>query len=254
MTLETTLYKAGIDIAGVIAQLGQVQASEDREGGKFFEFRDHLRGLILSLLSNQRPWEPIARNRDQIDAIFFNYDPDRVQATDPLQFVWSLRDIRCGNRAMVKQMDCLSVNIATMKRIVSERGSLDEFVESADPDSIAKALSDPGPYKLKQVGFALALEYLRNVGIRAAKPDSHILRVLSGQCLGYLSDRPKPIEASVLVAKLAKLSGSNPTYLDNLLWMLCAKNYGDICGEKPRCHDCGFERTCNFPHSRPVIG
>ena len=254
MTLETTLREAGVDVTDVIAQLGQVQASKDRAQGKFFGLRDHLRGLVLSLLSNQRPWAPIARNLDQIGAIFFNYDPARVQTTDPLYFVRSLREIRCGNRAMVKQMNGLSDNIHTMKRIASERGSLDEFVESGDPDSIAKMLSDPGPYKLKQVGFALALEYLRNVGIRAGKPDSHIQRVLSGQRLGYFSGRPDPIEASVLVAKLANASGSNPTYLDNLLWMLCAKNYGEICGEKPRCHDCGFASTCNFPHSRPVIG
>ena len=43
------------------------------------------------------------------------------------------------------------------------------------PDVIAKRLGNPGPYKLRHVGYTLALEYLRNVGIRAGKPDVHAL-------------------------------------------------------------------------------
>jgi len=250
--LEKTLSAAGIDVADVIVQLGQVQASEDRAQGKLFSLREHLRGLVLSLLSNQRPWEPIARNRDQIGAIFFGYDPDRVQATDPLYFVSSLREIRCGNRAMVKQMSALSENIFTLKKIASEHGSLDTFVVSGDPDLIASKLSRLGPYKLKQVGFALALEYLRNVGIRASKPDLHVRRALSGARLGYFNGHPSEIEANMLMVNIARASGSNPTYLDNLLWMFCAKNYGEICGAEPHCGICGFAATCNFPHSRVV--
>ncbi|MBK7686306.1 MAG: hypothetical protein IPJ25_10105 [Rhodocyclaceae bacterium] len=95
-TLEKTLGAAGIDVPDVIAQLGQVHASEDRAQGKPFALRDHLRGLVLSLLSNQRRWEPIARNRQQIEVIFYGYDLDRVRATDPQLFVSALQQIRCG--------------------------------------------------------------------------------------------------------------------------------------------------------------
>jgi hypothetical protein len=200
-------------------------------------------------LSNQRPWEPIARNRQQIEIIFFGYDLDRVRTTDPQLFVSSLREIRCGNRVMVKQMSSLSENIRTMGRIASEYGSLDKFVESSDPNSIASKLSRPGAYKLRQVGFTLALEYLRNVGIRASKPDLHVRRALSGARLGYFSGYPSEIDASVLMENIARASGKSPTYVDNLLWMFCAKNYGDICGAKPRCSLCGFASACNFPRS-----
>jgi hypothetical protein len=253
-TLEETLQRAGIDVSAVIDQLGQVQASEDRAKGKHFAFSDHLRGLVLSLLSNQRPWEPIARNRDKIGAIFFQYDADRVQSGDPMHFVRSLQEIRCGNRAMVKQMNGLAENIQILRRLASEHGSLDAFVESGDPDTVASKLSRPGPNKLKQVGFALALEYLRNVGVRAAKPDLHVRRVLSNERLGYFGTYPSEIEASALMTDIARSNGSNATYLDNLLWMFCAKSYGEICGAVPRCSSCGFASSCNFAQSQRAGG
>jgi 3-methyladenine DNA glycosylase Tag len=246
-TLKKTLSAVGVDFASVIDQFGQVKASEDRAQGKHFALHDLLRGLVLSLLSNQRPWEPIARNRNIIDTIFFNYDPEQVQATDPQYFVNSLREIQCGNRAIVKQMGALSDNIYILRQIAAEYGSLDEFVESDVPDSIASKLSLPGHYKLKQVGLALALEYLKNVGVRASKPDLHVRRVLSDARLGYFGGHPSEIVASEIMTKLARATESNPTYLDNLLWMFCAKNYGDICGSVPRCSVCGFSSTCNFP-------
>ena len=54
----------------MIADFGQVEASEKRRRGQRFALRDHVRGLILAQLSNNRPWGPIARNRDKIDRIF----------------------------------------------------------------------------------------------------------------------------------------------------------------------------------------
>jgi hypothetical protein len=68
----------------------------------------------------------------------------------------------------------------------------------------------------------LALEYLRNVGIRAAKPDVHVLRILGGERLAYFLGKPAEREAVQLVADLATQIGCNETYLDNLLWLFCA--------------------------------
>ena len=47
-----------------------------------------------------------------------------------------------------------------------------------------KDLSE-GKYKLKYVGKALAWEYLRNVGVDGAKPDTHLKRILGSNRLGY---------------------------------------------------------------------
>lgn len=245
--LEETLSRNGINYQKFIDESGQVKASEERKNGKVFSFSEHLRGLIYSQLGNQRPWGPIADHVAAIDEIFFDFDPDQLQATPPDYFSKSLKEIRCGNRQVNKQMTVLSENINTLKRIVSSHGSLDAFIEKEDALVVATALSYPGPFKLKQIGFALALEYLKNVGIEAIKPDVHIMRILSGSRLGYFKDNPEEVEAINEVLALAKEAQTNAIYLDNLLWLLGAQNYGNICKKEPRCNVCGFNEVCNYP-------
>jgi hypothetical protein len=145
-------------------------------------------------------------------------------------------------------MNSLGTNIKTLKRIQADWGGLDKFVTSGDPDWVANEISRYGrPYKLQQLGYALAMEYLRNVGIRAAKPDRHVLRVLGPKRLAYLTQSPSEKAAVQLVAKLAASAGCNATYVDNLLWLFCAQDYGAICGATPRCHVCAFIESCQYP-------
>jgi hypothetical protein len=218
--------------------------------GQRFGLRDHLRGLLLSQLSNQRPWRPIAQNLDRIQRIFLDYDPDALQQADPSGLANAIRAIRCGNRAILQQMIALGSNVAIFRRIESDYGSLDKFVTSSDPIGIAKLISTSGPYKLRYVGPALALEYLRNVGVRAAKPDVHVLRILGGERLAYFGGKPTERDAVQLVANLATQVGCNETYLDNLLWLFCAVGYGNICGASPRCNVCAFRQSCRYPTLR----
>jgi hypothetical protein len=183
--LQKTLKACGVDYEQTIGDFGQVTASEARENGQAFGFRDHVRGLLLSQLSNQRPWKAIAQNLGKIQRIFFDYDPDTLQQADARGLADAICAIGCGNRAILKQMNELSANISTLKRIEKDFGSLDRFVASSDPFEVARLISTSGLYKLRYVGPALALEYLRNVGIRAAKPDVHVMRILGGERLGY---------------------------------------------------------------------
>lgn len=245
--LERTLTQVGVDYRRVISEFGQVLASENRRSGTRFMLRDHVRGLILSFLSNQRPWGQIAKNLEVISRIFFDYDPSQVADTDPNVFVGKLCEIDCGNRAIKKQMFALRQNISTLKRIKNEHGSVDAFMTSRSPHEIAESLSKPGDYKLRQIGYALALEYLRNVGIEAIKPDLHIRRVLSGERLGFLDHYPSEEEAYHVLMDLSRHAGCNPVYLDNLLWLFCAQDYAGICGSTPKCGECEFQNVCNYP-------
>lgn len=246
-TLQRTLSAQGFDYKGIIWEFGQVQASEERADGRRFTLQDHIRGLVLSLLSSQRPWGPIAKNLSRIDKIFFDYDSEELLITDPSHFIKAIREIGCGNRQIKAQMESLKENIKKLIRFEMDYGSIDSFITSDTPDEIATKLSKAGPYKLKQVGYTLALEYLRNVGIRAGKPDIHIRRILSDERLGYFDNVPSEIQAYQFLDSLAHQAGCNPTYLDNLLWLFCAKNYGNICGARPRCSICGFVESCNYP-------
>ena len=245
--LKLSPQRRNIEYEQLILQFGQVAASEDRAIGRTFSLRDHVRGLLLSQLSSQRPWGPIAANEERIREIVLDYDPDALERAESMALVDALRRIRCGNRALRKQLIALRANIATLRRIEAAHGTLDAFVTSADPDASARSLSQPGEYKLRQIGYPLAMEYLRNVGICAGKPDTHVRRALGAERLGFIPGFPSEREAYEILARLADEADCNPTYLDNLLWLFCAQDDGDICGASPRCAVCALANTCNYP-------
>lgn len=217
-----------------------------REGGKEFSFNEHLRGLIFSLLSNQRPWGPIEENRNRITEIFYEFDKDKILKASGDIFEQKLRNIRCGNRAIKSQMESLNYNIGILEKVEKDYGSLDNYVTSDSPYKIAKEFASGNRYKLKQIGFALALEYLRNIGIDAIKPDLHILRILSNDRLGYLKNDSDSNGAVVVIEKISYETGSSQSYIDALLWMFCADSYGNICSSNPRCYICKLNDYCNY--------
>ena len=245
--IQDTLQRLKIDYEKIIEEFGQVTASEKREKGVKFSINDHLKALILAMLSNQRPWGPIAKNLKIINEIFFNYDLEKIKNSDKREFEDKLRQIKCGNRSISKQMKSLDYNIPVLLLIQNQYDSLDNFVTSDAPEKIATELSKGKKYKLKQIGFPLALEYLRNVGIRAVKPDVHMRRIISNERLNYCSCYPTEEETVKVLSSLAKQIGVNPTYLDNLVWIFCAVDYGNICNENPKCHFCSLRSLCNFP-------
>lgn len=226
LAVQDTLRRRDFDYEHAIEGFGQVAASEKRKNGHVFGLLEHLRGLLLSQLSNQRPWKQIAQNQEQIRTVFLDYDPTALQQADPKELETKIRAIRCSNRQIRKQLLALRANITTLKRIERDFGSLDNFVTLDEPDRIAARLSRPGHYKLIQVGYTLALEYLRNVGIRAGKPDAHIRRILGPERLAYLAQGPSEDDAYRLITRLASEAHCNATYFDNLLWIFCATGYG----------------------------
>ncbi len=195
---------------------------------------------MLSQLSNNRPWGAIARNRTRIDEIFLDYDPKALKAADPAELVAAVKAIRCGNRAIVKQLAGLRQNIETFERT----GDIDAYVTSKSPKAIARELATGKKFKLVEVGYALALEYLRNVGINAVKPDVHICRMIGPERLGLTETTPTPAEAYEALMKWSEERGENPVYVDNLLWLFAAKDYGAVCTANPRCEIC-LVSACN---------
>jgi hypothetical protein len=92
--IQQTLAREGLDYEAIIRSFGQVSASEKRGRGESFVLRDHVRGLILSKLSSQRPGTPIASNLPQIDRIFLDYDPDALETAHPEALINALRALR----------------------------------------------------------------------------------------------------------------------------------------------------------------
>ena len=222
-----------------------LQAVQNRKNGKTFTFSEHIKGLVFSLLSSQRDWGEIHRNRQYVEKLFFNFDKEKIKNTDYHYFINGLKSRSLGNRAINKQMETLNYNIAILERIEKEYGSLDDFVTRLKPNAISALFAcKESPYALKQIGFPLALEYLRNVGIDTVKPDVHIVRIFKR--LGLIKDSDSA-ERDVLeiIEKLSKESGYPKAHIDFLLWHYCSKSFGNICSENnPKCNLCVIQNSC----------
>ncbi|MDQ0890682.1 thermostable 8-oxoguanine DNA glycosylase [Paenibacillus sp. V4I9] len=251
--MEATLNNIGYDLSKAIFELGQVSRSEQRDRGETFSINEHLKGLILSMLSNQRPWGPIVQNMDKITDIFFGFQLDKIKQSDKTVLAKQLKNIKCGNRSIDKQMENLDYNIRIFEQIEVVYGSLDQFVVSDTPDNIAWELGQGRKYKLKQMGYTLALEYLRNVGVKAIKPDLHIRRIIGDERLNFCSGYPSEIETVKIMGVIAEESGVNLTYLDNLMWLYCALDYANICGSDPKCNLCELQHYCNMGLSKQAV-
>lgn len=221
---------------------------QQRSNGKVFSMSEHIRALIYSQLSNNRPWNQIELNIDKIDEIFFFYDKEKILNTSADYFIEEIQSIKCGNRNIKKQMDSLHDNIHKFERIEQEFGTLDNFVTSGTPIEIADLLANSLKYKLHTLGLALAMEYLRNVGIDATKPDTHIRRILGSKRLGYSSGEiAGEIESIDIINTISSETGYLPSQIDALLWLFCSNDNGMICTEKPHCDQCLLNgKYCNW--------
>ena len=197
------------------------------------------------MLSAQTKWYRIQEHLTEIDKLFYDYDPDSIMTADPSHFVEGLFDLKCSNRSTKKQMDALKYNIQNFQRMQDEFGSVDTFVTSEPTEEIVRKLSmSSSKYKMKMFGEALAWEYLRNVGIDGAKPDTHLCRFLGADRMGIGEKSPASTKEVIeQVARLSEETGMSKVEIDNLIWSFCADGYGEICTATPHCEVCPI-REC----------
>lgn len=231
-----------------------------RKSGGAFTLKDHVRGMVYSMITSGAPWSRLEDSIDMatgqiasIDEIFFQYDIDTLKNTDPAYLVERLLAQKLGTPYSDKQMNALvHVNIEKLLRLERTYGSIDSFYQKfiqADPSikTLVKELSAYGkPTKFAQLGEALTAEYLRNVGYDIAKPDRHIRRILGRDTLGCSDSQTVPIyEAFDIVSEIAKAAGKCAAEVDYILWSYCAKGFGEICTVRnPKCRQCVARNIC----------
>lgn len=245
-SLKTTLKNNNVNFNKIIADFGQVEASQKRDAGHEFTFNEHLKALIYSMLSNHRRWVDIVDKLPQIDKIFFNFDHNKLENCDTKNLLSQIIEIKAGNISINRQMEALPHNIKQLKKIQKDFGSLDNFVTSDSPSEVVKLLSnEDSPYKIKQIRDALSLEYLKSVGVRGMKPDVHIIRICGPERLDFIrsKDTTKQLEE---FKNFAEEVGVSETYLDNLIWIFGADGFGEICTETPHCDKCQLIEYCNY--------
>jgi hypothetical protein len=244
--LKLTLENNGVDFETIITDFGQVDAAEKRENSYEFSINEHLKAFIYAMLSNRRRWVDIVDKLPQIDSIFFNFDPDTLGSCDTEDLLNEIKKIKVGNISINKQIKNLPHNIQQFKKIEKDFGSLDTFVTHDSPSKVVKRLSkSTSKYKIKQMGDALALEYLKSVGIKGMKPDVHIKRICGPQRLDIIrsKDTKKQLEEFKQFAEAVDVS---ETYLDNLIWIFGADGFGKICTNNPQCDKCELIKYCNY--------
>lgn len=206
------------------------EAYKRRLRGESFSIQDHIKGLVYAQLTPQQEWHNVVPHLPEIDAIFFNYNPEVIKANTGEYFTSEILKIKCGNRSLAASMNALNSNIQVFEQIQKDYGSLDAFVTSDAPNKIVKRLSAyDSKYKLKQVGESLAWEYIRNVGIDGAKPDEHLCRFLGADRMGTGKRSPASIKETLQqVESLSIATGLSKMEIDKIIWTFCSNGNGEI--------------------------
>lgn len=220
------------------------QLVRQRQQGKVFSFREHLRGLLYAQLSAHTQWHRVAPKLPQVDDLFFQYDEQAILAREGSYFTAGLKQLSCASQCTNRQMNYLGENIERLRRIAAEYGGLDAYVTSAPPEAIVRDLA-AGPHKLYGIGPALAWEYLRNVGIDGVKPDIHVCRFLGADRMGESEQEQAGVsEAVAIVRKMSEQLHLPMVEIDSILWSYCASHYGEICTATPHCDACVVRKFC----------
>lgn len=218
-----------------------------RKAGKKYTINDHCKALILAKLSNRQKWYKIENNLDNIQKIFCDYNCQDILSCSEDYFIEELKKIKCNSQVMKRDFSNLHQNLKILVNLEQEYGSVDKFLLSKPSYEIVKKFSDyKSDLKMKTIGPALAWEYLRNVGIDGAKPDSHLKRILSSSRLN-LSNNDKISDEEFYKIMSDMHHATNKLYieLDNYLWSYCADGQAKICSANPDCYSCVIRKFCN---------
>lgn len=219
-----------------------------RKAGNSFGFSAHLSGAVFALLGSQRTWEGIKNNYNNLCDIFHQFDRELFEYTTVDSIIVQIKSIKCGNKNIKSQMEGLPSIIRTFSKIERDYGSLDNFILHDTPVNVATILIKSKEYKLRGLGPSLVFDYMRNVGIDIAKPDTHLMRLFGSERLGFFDTaNSNQFDVIELIDKMAKAVNTSPAILGTTFWMLCSRGYGNICGATPQCEKCNFKNTiCSF--------
>ena len=260
ITMQDYLLKVG-------KLIPPTKASLDRKVGETLPFSCHVKYMIYALLSNQEKWSNVEKNLSKIDDVFFQYDVQKIKNRPWEYFYENIKPLVIRGLSLRGQMQNLHKNIGTLESIHNnyKNGGLDGFVTSRPPREIVIKFTKD--YKLKFMAFSLVCEYLKNVGVLCAKPDTHVMRFLSKTRRGFLPkhesfkskdkqgkeivketawrDTDKLLALEV-IEKISETSGMSPSDVDGIIWSYCADDFGEICTKTPKCWKCVVEDGCNY--------
>jgi len=231
-----------------ILQGGQVSAVEDRDRGYQFSDQKIFEGIVKAVLSNSTDWSKIERVLPELHNLFHDFDLhyysmlDRVQISN--DFIPWFQQRRAGSITMESSLINLIETAKKLFEYAQPSGSLHRFfaflssMTEGSPIYLVQAIGSPrSMHKLPALGIPIAAEAMKNIGYDVAKPDRHINRAMGCFKLAQFSnwrdysDRKPPmatekelITVMKVAARFAEAVSVRVSFLDNAIWLLCAKS------------------------------
>lgn len=235
-----------------VCGLGQVAAVEARSAGRPWRDDDVFKALLMAVLSANADWSKIEAVQGELAEPFSGFRlewyAERSNAEIGDRFMPWFKDRKAGSMTLERGL----ANLVGAARILLEysrtHGTADGYFTSlldrcdGDPKQAALRLGCRGVDKLPAFGVPLAAEALKNLGFDVAKPDRHIMRAIgSFGLVGFGSwqdardagnGRQPPdstssewlLAAMATVEEIANAEGKRVAFVDNALWLLCAKD------------------------------
>lgn len=231
-----------------IMQAGQVSAVEAREKGHCFSDNEIFEGIVKAILSNSTDWSKMERILPELYDLFHDFDLNYYSTLKDHQindiFIpWFLKR-SAGSMTMKRSLIDLITTARKLFEFSQRTGSLEKYfsfllkMTGNDAMNLVCAIGSPNSkHKLPALGIPIAAEAMKNIGFDVAKPDRHVNRAVG--CFKLIrfsswSDRsatkppiPKEnelIEVMKVVASFASSVGVRVSFLDNAIWLLCAKS------------------------------
>ncbi len=255
----------GKSVDDYILELGQVEKIKARSAGAKFTNQECMRGFGLSLFSSQTDWGIIQKNLKLIDDSLFSvhfteyaaYDDDAVDKLAQFFRENDFAKIKLRDDLVYLRLFCRYMKSHDFKIEGCDLfNSYSAIWGNGDSRNVRRLISEIDEFK--GMGIALSCEFLKNIGFDVAKPDVHIMRLLSqdrfgfgnwnaqGQSTDYsLTEFYSAID---IIADASRSLGIYQAKMDNVLWLYCARSYCNICGANPRCDMCadGMKQICNI--------
>ena len=211
----------------------------------------------MAVLSNNTDWSKIESLRDELKDVFCDFSPEKYAALPDTKIAncvvpW-FKARKAGSMTLKRGLVNLILAVQKLAEYSKAHGTAEGHFTSLihqcdnDPKQVALCLGMPNSqYKLPSLGVPLAAEALKNLGFDVAKPDRHILRAMGSFGLvrfNRWSDRsknkspPNPTKSELYktmasVDEVAVNAGKHVGFVDNAIWLLCARSGLDLANEE----------------------
>ena len=223
---------------GRVHALGQVAAVEARSAGRTWHDDEVFKALLMAVLSANTVWSKVEAVEAELAEPFCGFSlewyAERSKAEIGDRVMPWFKNRTAGSNTLERGLASLVGTAGILLEYSRRHGTADGYFTSlldrcdGDPKQAALRLGSSREDKLPAFGVPLAAEALKNLGFDVAKPDRHIMKAIG--LFGLVrqppdsTSRERLLAAMAAVEHIANAEGKRVAFVDNAIWLLCAKN------------------------------